>query len=176
MTVRTVARASGTVRTTWLSSDVVRNSTVTPRVRRASASDRASRTVSRSRISSRAPPSSAPQISRVAASKDALAACATTSSGPAPGQAVPWTSRTTPRCGIMVPFGVPVEPEVYITYASSSGCGVWAVYAAWASVSFVAPTVTRGPSHSGRASAAPSAVSSTAAPESASMKASRAAG
>ena len=66
-------------------------------------------------ITSLAPLSSAPHSSKVEASKDSGETCSNVSFGPSAAKFVFFTSRTTLRCSTQTPFGVPVEPEVYIT-------------------------------------------------------------
>ena len=63
----------------------------------------------------RAPFASAPQSSRVAASKEMEASWKKTSPEPRSAKSVSRTSRTTARWGTATPFGLPVVPEVYIT-------------------------------------------------------------
>ena len=64
---------------------------------------------------SRPPLASAPQISRVEASKEREASCSRVWPRPRSAKPGSLTSRTTARCGTATPFGRPVEPEVYIT-------------------------------------------------------------
>ncbi|MNW54970.1 hypothetical protein D3C74_326010 [compost metagenome] len=60
------------------------------------------------------PFSSAPQISKVAASNDGDPVSNIREPGSKSAYKGFITSRTTFLCPIMTPFGVPVEPEVYI--------------------------------------------------------------
>src|SRR6185436_6142184 len=69
---------------------------------------------------SRPPCSNAPQISKVDASNVTGASCRNTSSGPNSAYPGPKRSLITPRCVTSTPFGSPVDPDVYVTYARSS--------------------------------------------------------
>src|SRR5262249_7873163 len=66
------------------------------------------------------PRHNAPQIANVDASNDTGANCPMLSSSPNSAYPVPNTSRSTPRCNTSTPFGSPVDPDVYVTYASPS--------------------------------------------------------
>ena len=77
---RRVPKPSGISRATWLKRAVVRNEAVTPCRRNAATSVSGRSVVSRSRHTSAAPFSRAPQISKVNASNEVLETCATRSS------------------------------------------------------------------------------------------------
>jgi hypothetical protein len=79
---RSERKASGTSATIWLNREVVKNITETRCSRSQWASPAGSSVVSRGVITSRAPWTSAPQTSNVAASNEALEACAMRSSWP----------------------------------------------------------------------------------------------
>src|SRR6185503_5088067 len=66
------------------------------------------------------PFNSPPQFSNVAASNDIGAYCRITSPSSNFTYSVFFTSLTTPRCVTATPFGFPVDPDVYITYARLS--------------------------------------------------------
>jgi hypothetical protein len=91
---------------------VVRKSAVTPSSAIAAASRSGARVTSRGRPTTAAPFRSAPQISKVAASNEMLAACPTRSPGPRSANPPARARRATARCGTATPFGRPVEPEV----------------------------------------------------------------
>src|SRR5690349_4574659 len=86
----------------------------------------ASSTTLGARIATRAPFSKAAQISKVEASKAGLLQWAMQSLVSICAKPLLITKRITARCGTITPFGWPVEPEVYITYAASSPliCGL----------------------------------------------------
>src|ERR1700716_3847722 len=67
------------------------------------------------------PFNNAPQISKVDASNDSGAICKMTSSGPRVAKSLSSTSRSTALWGTTTPLGRPVDPDVYMTYATSSG-------------------------------------------------------
>lgn len=94
---------------------------VTLRRRRAALRVAASRRTSLSMTAMAAPDVSAGQHSKVKASQEKLEGWATTSPGPRPANRSLSTIRQSERCSIMTPLGVPVEPEVKITWARPSG-------------------------------------------------------
>src|SRR5574341_313121 len=111
--------AVGSSSITALNNDAVSHSVVTPSRSIASPSSPAVGTPSR--YKTHFPPcSSGPHSSSVEASNDTGANCKNTSSGPNSAYSTPNTSRNTPRCLTSTPFGTPVDPDVYVTYARSS--------------------------------------------------------
>ena len=85
-------------------------------------SRRPSRTVSRSTSRIRAPTVSGATSSVNAISKDSVLIAQMVSASVRPGsRAIERIRFTAERCRISTPFGLPVEPEVKMTYAGSSG-------------------------------------------------------
>ncbi len=128
----------------------------------------------------RAPDTSGTHTSNSEASK-ACGACISTASPAPTDQSRCPTSPATLPCGIDTPFGTPVEPEVYITYARSSGptrtAGSCTGLAATAARVRGSSSTTTSPGAPGGTAARVFPVHSTAAgAESASMTATRSAG
>ena len=110
--IRSGANIAGSVSTHRWKSTVVSSIAVTPcrsmRARRAAGSS----TSSLPMPTSRAPLSSAPQISKVAASNETFATWAIVSPAWNPVHSPGPASPVTPRWVISAPFGRPVDPEV----------------------------------------------------------------
>ncbi|CAM3856274.1 hypothetical protein COSO111634_27210 [Corallococcus soli] len=110
--LRRAARAPGSSRAISWKRAVVSSAVVAPTSRSFRARCGGDRVTSRGMMISRAPLSSAPQISNVAASKDGVDTWATRSSGVRRTKFVSRTRWTMERCSTPAPFGVPVDPDV----------------------------------------------------------------
>ncbi len=131
--------------------------------------------------STQVPPlSSGPQISSVEASNEIGASCRNTVCASSGVKWLPRTRRTMPRCGIATPLGVPVEPDVYMTYASSSAVPTGSSGGSGATSSALAPrtpaSVTVWPAWLGSCGRLAGSVSTTRGATSSSMKRRRCAG
>src|SRR5215510_1634642 len=115
----TPASACTPLSTTPLYSALVSHSVSTPS--RSINSPNSAALATRPGYSTSLPPrNSAPQISKVAASKALEAICSTTDCWSNRTYAGSCTSRSTFACVTAIPFGWPVDPDVNITYARLS--------------------------------------------------------
>jgi len=108
---RTVSNVDASTSMTVLNSPDVTNK-VSTRCRRRNAPSSATPGGPPSNNAHFPPVSNGPHTSNVVASNDTDAMWPTTDSGVSFTKFVPNTSRMTARCGIVTPFGVPVEPDV----------------------------------------------------------------